>query len=401
MEAWTPAGNQVSFEGVFPRDGKSHLMRFHTFVLKNVARRPVRSALTVLGMAIAVGAVVSLVGISQGFQKSFLSMYSKRKVALIVVRAGAKQRLLSVVNTSLGEKIAAIPGVKQVNAGLIDMTSSPDLDTAMGIVVQGWPADCELFDDLEMLQGSRLIAGDHGKILLGRILAQSLGKKVGDTLTLYDEKFEIKGIYDAHTVYENGGALMLLEDLQKPTDREGKVSGFSVVLDHPKDQAEVDRVRHQIEALDKNLAATPTQEFVSSTTELQIADAMAWITSAVALIIGVVFILSTMLMSVSERTREIGILRAIGWGRGRIVRMILLESVLLSLSGGVAGTVIAIVMTQVLSRMPAVAGMIDSNIPPPVIGQGFLIAVLVGLIAAAYPAYYGAQLLPTEAIRHE
>ncbi len=376
-------------------------MRFHTFVLKNVARRPVRSALTVLGMAIAVGAVVSLVGISQGFQKSFLSIYSKRQVDLIVQRAGAKQRLLSELNTSLGDKIAAIPGVNQVNAGLIDMTSSPDLETAMGILVQGWPADCALFNHLEMLQGSRLVAGDDHKIMLGRILAQNLGKKVGDTLTLYDEKFVVKGVYEAYSVYENGGALMLLEDLQKPMGREGKVSGFTVVLDHPKDEREIERVRREIEALEKNLAATPTKEFVSSTTELQIAEAMAWITSAVALIIGAVGILNTMIMSVFERTREIGILRAIGWGRGRIIRMILLESVLLSFSGGVVGTIIAIAMTQGLSRMPAVAGMIDNNIPPSVIGQGFVIAVLVGLIGAAYPAYRGAQLLPTEAIRHE
>ena len=76
----------------------------------------------------------------------------------------------------------------------------------------------------------------------------------------------------------------------------------------------------------KNIEATPTAEFVNSTPEIQFVHAMAWVTSAVALVIGAVGMLNTMVMSVFERTKEIGILRAIGWGRWRVVRMILMES---------------------------------------------------------------------------
>ncbi len=128
---------------------------------------------------------------------------------------------------------------------------------------------------------------------------------------------------------------------------------------------------------------------------------MAWVTSAMALVIGAVGMLNTMVMSVFERTNEIGILRAIGWRRWRVVRMILMESILLSLAGGVVGTAGAIVLTQVLAAQPAVAGMVDPDVAPWVIAQGFVIALCVGLLGAAYPAYRGAQLLPTEALRHE
>jgi putative ABC transport system permease protein len=128
---------------------------------------------------------------------------------------------------------------------------------------------------------------------------------------------------------------------------------------------------------------------------------MAWMTSAVAVVIGAVGMLNTMVMSVFERTREIGILRAIGWRRSRVVRMILMESILLSIGGGVIGTVSAVLLIRFLSSTPSVSGLISGNIPWTVMGQGFLIALLVGLIGAAYPAYRGAQLLPTEAIRHE
>ena len=106
---------------------------------------------------------------------------------------------------------------------------------------------------------------------------------------------------------------------------------------------------------------------------------------------GAVFMLNTMVMSVFERTREIGILRAIGWRPWRIMRMILMESVLLSLGGGVVGTIGAIGLTWFLSRLPVVNGVDPAAITLAVIVvKGFVIALLVGLIGAAYPAYRGA-----------
>jgi putative ABC transport system permease protein len=195
--------------------------------------------------------------------------------------------------------------------------------------------------------------------------------------------------------------VVLLADLQRFMGRNGQVSGFAVIVEHPDDKAEIERICQKIESLGKNLEATPTAEFVNSTTEIRFIHAMAWVTSAVALVIGAVGMLNTMVMSVFERTREIGILRAIGWGRWRVVRMILMESVLLSLAGGVVGTAGAIMLAHVLANQPAVSGMVDSYIAPGVILQGFIIALCVGLLGAAYPAYRGAQLLPTEALRHE
>ena len=144
--------------------------------------------------------------------------------------------------------------------------------------------------------------------------------------------------------------VVLLTDLQRFMGREGQVSGFAIVVDHPDDKAEIERIRHDIEALGKNIEATPTAEFVNSTTEIRFIRAMAWVTSAVALVIGAVGMLNTMVMSVFERTREIGILRAIGWGRWRVVRMILMESILLSLTGGVVGTAGAVALTHVLGQ---------------------------------------------------
>jgi putative ABC transport system permease protein len=377
-------------------------MRFWTFVLKNVVRRRVRSSLTIVGMAVAVGAVVALVGISSGFEQSFMAVYQRQKVDLLVQQRGVKQRLTGVLDAKLGDRIAKIPGVKQVNSGLVDFTSMDELGP-VGVMVQGWDADAPLMKGLDILPGGRhLTASDKHCVLLGQRLADSLDKHPGDKLSLFDNvTYTVAGIFKSPTVYENGSMVVLLADLQRFMGREGQVSGFAIIIDHPDDKEEIERVRQDIAALGKNLEVTPTAEFVNSTIEIRFIHAMAWVTSAVALVIGAVGMLNTMVMSVFERTREIGILRAIGWGRWRVVRMILMESVLLSLVGGVLGTLAAITLARVLAAQPSVAGMVDSYIAPWVILQGFLIALCVGLLGAAYPAYRGAQLLPTEALRHE
>ncbi|MCE5268730.1 MAG: ABC transporter permease [Planctomycetaceae bacterium] len=378
-------------------------MRFHTFVLKNLIRRRVRSTLTVIGMAVAVGGVVALVGVSSGSVRSFVSIYEKQKVSIVVDQKGAKQRLTSSLPEELGEKIAKIPGVKQVNGGLVDYTSLEDLGIS-ALVVQGWIPDSPIMRGLNIEPGGHWItASDKRGVLLGEDLAKSLEKKVGDKLQLFDDgKFTVLGIVKSSIPYESTGMWVALPDLQKFMGRPGQVSGFTIVVDHPEDKAEVERIRSEIAALGPSVKAKTAEESVKGTTEIRFIRATSWITSAIAIIIGAVGVLNTMIMSVSERTREIGILRAIGWRRRRIVQMIMMESVGLSLVGGIIGTVCAVVITPLLGKLPAVAGLINANIADPrIITFGIAMAIVMGLLGAAYPAYRGAQLMPTEALRHE
>jgi putative ABC transport system permease protein len=375
-------------------------MRFSTFVVKNIVRRRVRSSLTIIGMAVAVGAVVALVGISFGFERSFLAIYQHQKVDLIIQQAGVKQKLTSTLPESLGDKIAAIPGVKRINSGLVDWISMEEVGP-VGVLVQGWEPSSLLFDDLKILAGRKLQKSDSKKIMLGKRLAASLDKKVGDKVNvLEDQQYEVVGIFEGAAVYESGGMVMLLKELQDFMGRKNQVSGFTVTVADRTPES-IESVRRKIAGLAKNLEVTPTAEFVNSTSEIRFIRAIAWITSTVALFIGTIGMLNTMIMSVFERTKEIGVLRAIGWGRWRVVKMILMESVIMSLIGGLVGTIAAVLLTRLLSSLPAASGVIDSSVAPSVIVEGFVIALGVGLLGAAYPAYRGAKLLPTEALRHE
>ncbi len=376
-------------------------MRFYAFVLKNVVRRRVRSFLTAIGMAVAVGAVVALIGVSNSSIQAFLSIYDAQKVSIIVQQRGAVQRLTGVLSEKLGDEIAKVPGVKQVNTGLVDYTSLEELGIRM-LVVQGWIGDSEAMKALNILPGGHwLTASDRRGVLLGHELAQTLRKKVGDKVPLFDDgDYTVMGIVKSSNPYESSSMWVSLPALQKFMGREGQVTGYAVVVDQP-EEAEVNRICKEISALGPNIEAKSAIESVSDTTEIRFIQAMSWVISAIAIIIGAVGMLNTMIMSVSERTREIGILRAIGWRRTRIVRMILTESVLLSLCGGILGSLAAMVLTPLLGRHPAVAGLLDPHISIEVVGFGIVMALGVGLLGAAYPAYRGAQLLPTEALRHE
>ncbi len=125
---------------------------------------------------------------------------------------------------------------------------------------------------------------------------------------------------------------------------------------------------------------------MKSDNQIRLAHAMAWITSAIALIVGSIGMLNTMIVSVLERTQEIGILRAIGWRRSRIVSMIMVESFTLSFTGAVFGILLAFVMIQVLSRFPAAQGSVHGGITMQVIVMAYLLSILVGLVGGGYPA---------------
>jgi putative ABC transport system permease protein len=379
-------------------------MQFSTFILKNIVRRRMRSCLTIIGVAVAVGAVVALVGISFGFEQSFLDIYKKQNVDLVIEQTGQKQKLASTLPLSLAKKIAAVPGVEMVHPGLVDQISMEELEP-VGLIVQGWDADSPLLARFEMLSGRKFRHGAAREVVLGKRLAATLDKKVGHTFTVLDNvTFEVVGVVDAGTTLENGMMYMNLEALQKIMGgRQDMVSGFavSVTPEVRKSEEAVRGVAQQIAALDKKLDVKTTQELVNTTTEIQFIHAMAWITSTIALFIGAIGMLNTMIMSVFERTKEIGVLRAIGWGRMRVVKMIIMESLLLSIIGGIVGALGAMALTKVLSQFPVAAGVVDGNLAPSVILEGFLIALGVGFLGALYPAYRGAQLLPTEALRHE
>ncbi len=375
-------------------------MHLTTVVVRNVFRRPARSALTVAGVSVAVAAVVALVGIARGFERSLRAVYESRGVDLMVVRAGSTQRFSSVLDESLGEKIAATPGVAEVLPGLAEVVASEDGDMT-GIVVQGLPLGPGPLGRLQILSGRNLQPGDERVVLLGRILAQGLGKQVGDMVEVVKgHAYRVVGIYDASNVFENGSMILTLKDLQRLMGRQGEVTHFTVIT-VPKDRQSVEQVAERIRALAPNLDVLPMREYIETSVEIRTARAAAWLTSTIALIIAAIVMVITMLTAVFERTREFAILQAIGWRQRRIIQMILMEAVLLAAAGAVVGTLLAILLTQGLARLPQTGRLVSGEIALDVVLQGFVLALMLGIAGGLLPAWRAVRIAPTEGLRHE
>ncbi|NQU20750.1 MAG: ABC transporter permease, partial [Candidatus Nealsonbacteria bacterium] len=242
-------------------------MHFTTLVMRNILRRPTRSALTVTGVAVAVAAVVALVGIAQTFQTSLLGMYQSRGVDLIVVRSGGVQRMSSSLRESLLPDMQALPGVEKASPGLAEAVSFENAGP-MGVLIRGMPHDSLMLRDIELVgkEGRLLRPDDERVVLLGKRLAEDLGKKVGDRMEVVeDEDFEVIGIYQTYSPLENGSIIMPLAQLQWMMDREGEVTAFLVKAEHS-DKKAVMQLARDIEALAPHIDAIPAREFVDTAT---------------------------------------------------------------------------------------------------------------------------------------
>jgi putative ABC transport system permease protein len=383
-------------------------MTFLAVIFKNVLRRRARSVLTALGVALAVGAVVALVGFSRGFAKSAAEVYAGHDVDLVVVRSGVTERLTSSLDENIGDRLAELSGVKNVNPSLTDMVSFGE-GSLVGIPVHGWPPDSAAFQSLSVNSGRAIDKNDRRVVMLGQSLATSLNKKVGDTVEIEMQPFQAIGVYQGANVLENITATVPLADLQELMDRPGQVTEFQIVLEPPvrADPTAIEKLRREIADLrgagnaKLGLSAVPTQQYITSSTEIRLARAMARVTTGLALLIGSIGMLNTMIMSVLERTQEIGVLRAIGWRKSRVVRMVLGESLLICTAGATVGVLAGWLMIRGLSRLPLLQGVVRPELSVRVVIEGCLLALVVGLVGGSYPAWRGARMEPAEALHYE
>jgi putative ABC transport system permease protein len=134
---------------------------------------------------------------------------------------------------------------------------------------------------------------------------------------------------------------------------------------------------------------------------IAIMDALDLAVTALAVGVGAIAVMNTMIMAVFERTREFGILRAVGWRGSRIVRLVLTEALFLCLVAAVAGTILGVLATRAVMQIDEVQGLLEPRYTPDVFVRAVLIAAGVGLVGALYPAFRAVRLSPMEALRHE
>ncbi|MGA2673742.1 MAG: FtsX-like permease family protein [Terracidiphilus sp.] len=354
--------------------------------------------LTLCGIGMAIGAFVGLVGFSRSFEHEWLRMYLSSGTDIAVVQQ-------TFLNTSMdegaGATLKALPVVAQATPMILNLM---DLTQDVNALAYGWKADSYEFESLTLTSGRRFRDGQP-EVMLGDLLADNLRKNAGDTLEIQGSTFTVAGVYHGGSALEAGAVILPLDQMQKLGSLQGKVTAFHVRLRPPppgeEPAAYLKRAQAQIEAALPGLRAVPAAERASNNQIVQLAHAAAWGTSSIAMLIGILGIANTMAMSVFERTREIGILRALGWKRWRVVLLIQTEAAVLGLVGGILGIAVGWGALRLLATLPQTESIVSASFPVLLLAEALGIAVLAGLVAGVLPAWRGARLSPVEALRHD
>jgi len=370
-------------------------MTFFTIVVRGLLRRPVRTGLTLVGISIGIAAVVALVGLASGYEKSIGKQLDVIGIDVVVSNMGGGF-LPKAFDASLQPRIAKLPRVAETTSVLMEMQSIED---APMMVVSGREWGGFAWGKLNLLSGRMPHDGKEHVVILGRMAAEVLKKKVGDKVQIEAEELPVVGIVDGRAVVENGAIMLSLQVLQEVTGNEGKINFIDVRVAANTSKEDVNRLCEQIKEIFPEGRAMVASEVVSTSQGFRIARAMSWSTSLLAIIVGVLGVMNTMLMTVFERTHEIGILLAVGWKRRRIVCMVLYESALLGLFGGLIGVALGYLAVWVLEHTTGIRGLLEPDLSPKLLLTAVAIAVAVGVMSGMYPGWRSSRLSPCLALQ--
>jgi ABC-type lipoprotein release transport system permease subunit len=366
---------------------------FRGGALRNLWRRPTRTLMTTIGLGIGVGFVVALMGITEGSRVVMTQLFSAGQADLVAEQANVSDAGFSAIDERIADRMRAHPQVRAVSKMILGVTNAPGLPF---FIVYGLDPHEEYILHYRIREG-RSIERPR-EIIIGRMAANSLKKQVGETLHLTGASYRVVGIYENGIAYEDAGGVIALKEAQRLFRKTRQVSFIGIGLKDPSQAAAVaaDLERSYPQVI-VSQAATMTermQDFASM-------NAMFGALVGLMVVVGGVVMLNVMMMSVFERTQEIGVLRALGWRRWRVLRMVTGESLALSLLSSLIGIAIGVGLTALFNLEPTYGQLLSAVYTPGALVQVVVLAVVLGGLGGLYPAWRAANLRPVEALRYE
>ncbi len=387
-------------------------------LLRDLGRRKLRSALTITGITIGIMALVVFGSMANkiGALVNGGSGYYADKI--IVSAKGGMGGIGGPMPLSASGAIAAVDGVDVVVPGatLFFDDSVSMMSMSMPQVIHGQIAGADLGRDTfdyRYANGRALTAQDEGKnvVVLGSDLARKDNVKIGDAYTLRGEKFQVVGILEPTLTAPDKEALVPLAAAQRlfvhtlapivagRLEPSEVATGFVVYL---KPSTDPQAVKTAIESAVPDTFAMTGKDF-----DAQIGGATGILNAILigigllSLIVGGLSVINTMAMSVAERTREIGIKRAIGASAWRIRREIVLESALIGLIGGLLGLGIGALIVTVGNEAGRASATILFDLTLGTAVTSLAFATVLGAVAGFIPAWGASRLDPVTALRYE
>ena len=362
---------------------------------RNLLRRPTRTLLLVFGLGLAVATALALLALSRGIERSTTDSARERGADLSVTQRDASDIFSGFVDANLEPAIAAIPGIKGVGGELV-MFAPVDgeyqfLAVGMSDTSYFWPA-------MPVAEGRKPAKGERHVVMIGESVAKALGKRSGGELTIFDQKVKIVGITGYQAAVNRGVIVLRLQDLQELSFRADQVTVFHIVLDPGLDADAIAAVRKKIEALGP-LSVMPTDQLLDRDRNLEVLKAVSQAISLIALITAGLSVLNVLLMSVQERTRETGILMAIGWSDRRIMAAIVLEGMIIGIAGAIVGVPLGFVACSFFNLLPTIGAFLTFRPSLDTIAPSVAGALALSALGSLYPAWRAVSMTPADALR--
>ncbi len=372
-------------------------MSFLEFAFWNLWSKKARSLGLVLAIAFAVMTVVTLAVTSSGLEQSAAAIISIGKADFTVAQKNSTDLLSSTIDTGELSRLAHTPGVRGT-VGVLVETEHLSAATPVFIEIGIAPSDLAPFG-VTILSGHAYRANATNQVLLGWRAASNFGLRVGSRFHANGTWNTVTGIYSTGNSFGDSGAMFPLPAVQGYN----RVPGI-VTMVFVKDAKGVSpsTVAHRIDTNMPELTTIRTAaQFGRADRNLVYLRAAVTGSTFLAVLIGAVIVGNTMLLSLFERTRELGLLRAIGWTRRRMVGLLLGENMALALIGAIIGVALAFAVTGLLEQLPELKGVLHANYTPSAFWRALYTALAMTLIGGLYPATRAALLSPLKALSYE
>jgi putative ABC transport system permease protein len=407
------------------------MLRDHVkLAFKNLRHRLSRSLLTLLGIAIGIMAIISLLALGEGMQQAVTGELSSLSDVIIVSTGGGGfSSFGGGGSTSAGEYftqrdiagIERIQGIKEVSTqlsgvGLAEYNGKTTVLSLTGMEVSVMKLQ---YANQNLEAGGFLNEGEQNKIMIGNSIAHDTFNadiSVGGRIKINGQKFFVSGIFGKQGF---GGSssdsivLMSSRDFQKLTGQ----SNISLIYVRVNNVNDAESIATTIQnAINenhgkKNFATATTMTSILKTVQniIGILQLVLVGIASIALVVASIGIMNTMLTSVMERTREIGIMKAIGATTRDIMSIFIIEGVLMSGVGGIIGIILGVfgsqALTLILGSFMSMGGGGSFQLVPIITITSVILAVavslIVGVLSSLYPAWRAARMSPIEAVRYE
>ncbi|WP_347564307.1 ABC transporter permease [Bacillus sp. MM2020_4] len=378
--------------------------------LRSIKGNKLRSALTMLGMIIGVSSVIILVSIAQGSARNVTSQINQLGTNLLTINTFGTDVALTEDKISALSKLDGVKAVSPVVSGRVNVKKDR---TTSQVTLTGTNADYSTVRDTSVSAGRFITDLDmeyrQKIVVLGADTASTFfgtENPVGQYLQIEGTSFKVVGVLvsKGSSMGQSGDNVVIVP--LSSGQRLVKSSTINQVYLQGKSEDQMDFVMNEIKMTMASLYPNKSDSY-SVTNQQDIMDTMSSVSdtmtmmlggiASISLLVGGIGIMNIMLVSVSERTKEIGIRKAIGAKRRDVLLQFLIEAVVLSGVGGIIGIIAGVGLGKILSTLLRLSVSFSSS----VLLLSFLFSLVVGVVFGVFPANKASKLNPIQALRYE